>query len=76
MNAVARHVGPRLITSIPSGDLTDDAYTIVSATINYEPSGQAAFWLALDNAFDTLYQDAPGFPSPGARVRSGFKLAF
>ncbi|MCZ0954786.1 MAG: TonB-dependent receptor [Rhodospirillaceae bacterium] len=74
--AVARHIGPRLITSIPSGDLTDDAYTIVSATINYERSGRAAFWLAVDNAFDTDYQDAPGFPSPGARVRSGFKLAF
>lgn len=76
MNAVARHIGPRLITSIPSGDVTDDAYTIVSATINYERSGQAAFWFALDNAFDTDYQDAPGFPSPGARVRTGFKLAF
>ena len=76
LNAAARHIGPRLITSIPSGDLTDDAYTIVGATINYERSAQAAFWLALDNAFDTVYQDAPGFPSPGARVRSGFKLAF
>ena len=74
MTAVARHIGPRLITSIPSGDLTDDAYTIVSATINYQRSGQVAFWLALDNAFDTVYQDAPGFPSPGARVRSGFKF--
>jgi len=74
MNAVARHIGPRLITSIATGDVTDGEYTIVSATIHYERTGRLAAWLAVDNAFDTAYQHAPGFPSPGARLRLGFRF--
>ena len=74
LHAAARYVGSRLITAIPTGDVGASGYTLVAATVRYEPSTNRAFWGAIDNALDTQYQDAPGFPSPGARIRIGFNL--
>ena len=73
-HATARYVGARLITAIPTGDVDASGYALVGATVRYEPSADRAFWGAIDNALDTQYQDAPGFPSPGARIRIGFSL--
>ena len=74
LHAAARYVGSRLITAIPTGDVDASGYTLVAATVRYEPSTNRAFWGAIDNALDTQYQDAPGFPSPGARIRIGLNL--
>ena len=74
LHATARYVGSRLITAIPTGDVDASGYTLVGATARYEPSTGLAFWGAIDNALDTQYQHAPGFPSPGARIRLGFGL--
>ena len=74
LHATARYVGVRLITAIPTGDVDASGYTLVGATVRYEPSTDRAFWGAIDNALNTQYQDAPGFPSPGARIRIGFSL--
>ena len=74
LHAAARYVGSRLITAIPTGDVDASGYTLVAATVRYEPSTSRAFWGAIDNALDAQYQDAPGFPSPGARIRIGFNL--
>ena len=74
LHATARYVGARLITAIPTGDVEAPGYTLLGATLRFQPSTNHAFWGAIDNALDTQYQDAPGFPSPGARIRIGLSL--
>lgn len=76
VNASARYVGPRLITSIPTGDVTEPGVTVLGATASYIPTAGQRYWIAIDNALDADYQDAPGFPSPGARLRIGTKIDF
>lgn len=76
LNVTARYIGSRVITSIPTGDVDASGFALVGATARYERGPTQAFWIALDNAFDEDYQDAPGFPSPGARVRFGTSLSF
>ena len=76
LRVTSRYVGSRLITSIPTGDVESSGYALLGAVARYERSANRSFWIALDNAFDEDYQDAPGFPSPGARVRVGAQLAF
>lgn len=70
------YVGERLITSIPTGDVVDSAYLTADATARYQHSETLALWLAIDNLFDTNYQNAPGFPAPGIRARLGAELRF
>ncbi|MDT8320818.1 MAG: TonB-dependent receptor [Xanthomonadales bacterium] len=76
VDVAARYVGERLITSIPTGDVVDGDYVSVDATARFRYSDSLALWVAIDNAFDTDYQDAPGFPAPGARARLGAELRF
>ena len=76
LNLSARYMGSRLITSIPTGDVDALAYTLISATLGYEARANQRFWLAIDNALNEDYEDAPGFPSPGLRVRLGTKFSF
>ena len=76
INFTARYIGSRLITSIPTGDVGTSGYAIFGATAKYERSTGGTFWVALDNVFDEDYQDAPGFPSPGLRLRVGANLTF
>jgi outer membrane cobalamin receptor len=76
VNANARYVGERLITSIPTGDLLDGAYLMADATARYQHSEKLALWLAIDNAFDTNYHDAPGFPAQGIHARLGAQVSF
>ena len=73
-NVYARYVGERLITSIPTGDVIEPVATIVGATANFTPNAEQRYWITIDNMFDTEYQDAPGFPSPGATVRVGLRM--
>ncbi|MDH3339047.1 MAG: TonB-dependent receptor [Gammaproteobacteria bacterium] len=76
LNVATRYVGSRLITSIPTGDVDASAFQIVNATARYEQSPNRTFWIAMDNVLNEHYQDAPGFPSPGTRVRIGASLSF
>jgi outer membrane cobalamin receptor len=73
-NVYARYVGERLITSIPTGDVIEPVATIVGATANFTPNAEQRYWITIDNMFDKEYQDAPGFPSPGATVRVGLRM--
>ncbi|MEJ8567028.1 TonB-dependent receptor plug domain-containing protein [Elongatibacter sediminis] len=76
VDAAARYIGERLITSIPTGDIRDDAYLMANVTVRYRATPFLALWLAVDNLFDSNYQDAPGFPAPGSRARLGAELRF
>ncbi len=72
--AALRYVGSRLLTSIPTGDLSADGYAYVDATLSYAPKEAVDFWFAVDNLFDEDYEDAPGFPAPGVTLRLGVRL--
>jgi outer membrane cobalamin receptor len=74
--ATLRYVGERLVTSIPTGDRIDGAYLIGDTTVRYRHSAGLALWLAIDNVFDTNWEDAPGFPAPGLGARLGAELTF
>jgi outer membrane receptor protein involved in Fe transport len=76
LDLAARYVDERLTTSIPTGDVVDGAYLVADATTRYRPSESLALWLAIDNAFDSNYHDAPGFPAQGLRARLGAELRF
>lgn len=76
LNVSARYMGSRLITSIPTGDVKAPAYTLISATLGYDARPNQRLWLAVDNAFDEEYEDAPGFPAPSLSVRIGTKYSF
>ena len=73
-DAALRYVGSRLITSIPTGDVTDGAYTYLDATLTYAPADTVTLWLAADNLLDADYEDAPGFPAAGVTIRLGVRL--
>lgn len=76
VDVTARYVDERLTTSIPTGDFVDGAYLVADATARYQHSERLALWLAIDNAFDSNYQDAPGFPAQSLRARLGAELCF
>ena len=76
LSATARYVGSRLTTSIPTADVDAPGFALLGVTARYERGPTQSFWIALDNALDKEYQDAPGFPSPGARIRFGAGLSF
>jgi vitamin B12 transporter len=76
VDMAARYVDERLTTSIPTGDVVDGAYLVADATARYRRSETLALWLSVDNAFDSNYHDAPGFPAQGLRARLGAELCF
>jgi iron complex outermembrane receptor protein/vitamin B12 transporter len=71
----ARYVGNRTISSIPTGTIEDGGYGLASATLRRVGDDGLIWWIAADNLFDTEYRHAPGFPSPGARLRLGVEIA-
>ena len=68
------YVGDSFDSSIPTGDMTLQSYHRVDAKVSWLPTDQLRVWVALDNAFDHDYEEALGFPSPGARARLGLRL--
>jgi len=71
----ARYIGSRLITSIRTGDVDEPGVTLISVTGNLALTPAHTLWIALDNVLDEAYQDAPGFPSRGARLRLGMRAS-
>lgn len=63
-------------SSVPSGDVTLDAYDRIdfAATVNVSDRLQAI--LTMDNAFDANYYEAAGFPSIDRRLRLGMRYRY
>jgi vitamin B12 transporter len=76
LNVSARYMGSRLITSIPTGDQNEPGSTLMGVTASYTPKTTQRYWLAIDNVWNTNFQDAPGFPAAGRRLRVGTKIQF
>jgi outer membrane cobalamin receptor len=71
-----QHVGRRTVSSIPTGIVDDGSYALADVTLRKRADGGLAYWVAIDNLFDTEYMHAPGFPAPGARIRMGAEIGY
>lgn len=75
-NASWLSVGETYDSSIPTGDRVLDAYNRFDVTATYRHSAGFNVLLSVDNAFDANYEQAIGFPAPGARARLGLRYIF
>ena len=69
-------IGETFDSSIPTGDMYLDSYNRVDVTTTYRPSDSFNILLSIDNLFDEDYEQAIGFPSPGARARLAVRYLF
>ncbi len=63
-------------SSIPTGARTLDAYARVDLAVNWTLSKHWKVFLAVDNLFDTAYEEFIGFPAPGINPRAGVRATF
>jgi len=63
-------------SSIPTGARTLDAYARVDLAVTWTLSKYWQVFLAVDNLFDTAYEEVIGFPAPGINPRAGVRAAF
>jgi vitamin B12 transporter len=76
LSASATYVGESFDSSIPTGDVTLDAYTRVDVSAAWQVSEKFQTYVALDNLTDEKYEQFVGFESRGFMPRAGVKLNF
>lgn len=69
-------VGKTLDSSIPTGDVTLDAYARVDVAANWTLNTIWRVFLTVDNLFDADYEEFVGFPAPGINPRLGVQARF
>ena len=69
-------IGETFDSSIPTGDMFLDAYNRVDVTATYRRSDSFNILISVDNLLDEDYQQAIGFPAPGARARLAVRYLF
>ena len=69
-------IGETFDSSIPTGDMFLDAYNRVDVTATYRRSDSFNILMSIDNLLDEDYQQAIGFPAPGARARLAVRYLF
>jgi outer membrane receptor protein involved in Fe transport len=69
-------VGRVLDSSIPTGARRLDAYARVDLAVNWTLTRHWQVFVAVDNLFDTAYEEFIGFPSPGVSPRAGVRASF
>jgi iron complex outermembrane receptor protein/vitamin B12 transporter len=72
----ALFVGEVFDSSIPTGDVTLDAYTRVDLAVTWTVHTTVSLLLAVDNLFDADYEEFVGFPAPGINPRLGVRVRF
>jgi iron complex outermembrane receptor protein/vitamin B12 transporter len=63
-------------SSIPTGARTLDAYARVDLATAWAMNKHWKFFLAIDNLFDSAYEEFIGFPAPGISPRGGVRASF
>ena len=74
MNAI--FVGKVLDSSIPTGDVELDGYARVDTSVTWTINEYLKTYFAVDNLFDTDYEQFVGFKAPGIRPRIGVQGKF
>jgi vitamin B12 transporter len=69
-------VGKTPDSSIPTGDVTLDAYARVDLAANWTINSTWLVFLTVDNLFDADYEEFVGFPAPGINPRLGVQARF
>lgn len=70
----AQWVGMRLETSAPDGKL--DSYFMANIAGSYKLKEHIEFYGRIDNVFDTWYEEAWGYATPGRSAYAGIKVNF
>jgi outer membrane cobalamin receptor len=76
LNTAVLYVGEVLDSSIPTGDRMLDDYIRVDVAGTWQPRTNVEFGLAIDNLFDTDYEENIGFPAPGIQARVSTRVRF
>lgn len=76
LNLGMLYVGEVLDSSIPTGDRTLGDYVRVDVAATWTPTPHWRISVAVDNLFDTDYEEAVGFPAPGITPRVAVRLSF
>lgn len=76
INIDALFVGKVFDSSIPTGDVTLDSYSVFDLAATWNPHKKMRIFLAVDNLFNERYEQFVGFPAPGISPRAGVKLTF
>jgi len=76
MNLDSVTVGEVFDSSVPTGDVTLDAYTRLDLAVTWEPKPTWRVFLAVDNFLNEDYQEFVGFPAPGITPRVGLRKTF
>jgi len=69
------YVGEFFDSSVPTGDVTMDGYTLTDISAEYTRN-RITLAFAIDNLFDEDYQEFVGFVNPGIRGRVGVSARF
>jgi outer membrane cobalamin receptor len=72
----ALFVGDVLDSSIPTGDVTLDAYARVDLAVNWTVNSTWVVFLAVDNLLNADYEEFVGFPAPSISPRLGVRVRF
>lgn len=75
-NVAFLYVGESPDSSIPTGDRDLDSYSRVDISATWTPRPELRVSVAVDNLFDTDYEEAIGFPAPGIRPRLSLQVTF
>jgi outer membrane cobalamin receptor len=74
LSATATYVGSSLDSSIATGDVQLDAYTLVDVSASWQVSPKFEAYLAVDNLTDEQYQQFVGFEARGVILRAGIRV--
>jgi vitamin B12 transporter len=78
-SGTAAYVGARSdvdFDAFPARTVRLHPYVLASARVAYRLSRQVEAYARVENAFDTRYQDAVGYATPGRMVYAGLRLRF
>jgi outer membrane receptor protein involved in Fe transport len=74
-SASATHVGSSFDSSIATGDVDLDAYTVLDVSAVWQMSDRFETYLAVDNLTGEKYEQFVGFESRGILPRLGVKFS-
>lgn len=72
LGGVLRYVGDRT----DFGDVALDAYTTLDLSLAWRVAGRWEPFVRVENVLDHSYEEAAGYPAPGASFHAGFDLRF
>jgi vitamin B12 transporter len=74
-SASATYVGSSFDSSIATGDVDLDAYTLLDVSAVWQVSDKFETYLAIDNLTGEKYEQFVGFESRGILPRAGIRLS-